>query len=190
MLRFRLGSENTLLKRVEVFEQRNWLELDVVALEDVEAGQAPQLALERGRALLLAVDDHHLLPPRGTSTVSRVFPDHLVHLDQRFFRHGLFLRATFLVLLCLFLFFDSPVLVVFFRLFVLAALAFAIDFVFALVFRREVDDQVRHSGRGVRLSAFGKEDRQGLFRDLCRRLRRAVKNDRELKGAEGNVTQV
>lgn len=63
MLRFRLGSENTLLKRVEVFEQRNWLELDVVALEDVEAGQASQLVLERGRTLLLAVDHYHLLPP-------------------------------------------------------------------------------------------------------------------------------
>lgn len=64
-----------------MFEQRDCFELDVVALEDVESGQAPQLVLERGRPLLFATDDHHFLPARGTPAVSCVSPDDLVHLD-------------------------------------------------------------------------------------------------------------
>ena len=83
-----LRPEYTLFEQVHVFEQRDRPELHVVALEDVESGQAAQLGLECRRAVLFAADDHHFLPARDSPAVTRVFLDDLVHLDQRFFRHG------------------------------------------------------------------------------------------------------
>jgi len=158
-LRLGLRPEHTLFEQVHVFEQRDRPELHVVALEDVESGQAAQLGLECRRALLFAADDHHFLPARDSPAVTRVFLDDLVHLDQRFFGHGFFLR--FVLLLLLFLLFLLPALfvVVLFCSFVLAAFVFALDVVLALFFDRELQYQIRHSSHCAGLRAFGQENR-------------------------------
>ena len=185
-LRLGLGRnpEHAFFEHIDVLQQRGRTELEVVAVENVEAGEAAEFVFERAGGLVFVGNGQHFDALGVAPAVLAVFPDDFVHLGQ-----GL-LRDCGGVLLGLGLLFVLGLGVV--PAFGLGSVCVAVGLLGGLG-RRKVNGEVRDTGARAAAAeglAVEEELTERLGLELLFGVRRAVEDDCEAEPRERRVLEV